>query len=379
MVLQDRPLLQWQDDVKQCLDELLQLEGRGDFVASACPCGVQNQLLFRCDDCFDCHLHCQSCMVNYHARHPFHRIRLWNNRYFSQVTLKSLGHRVQLGHEPGDVCPSPKPAFADDFVVLDLAGIFELGVDFCGCSHALPHHIQIMRARWYPATTINPRTAASQRLLRHFHVLSTQSKISGWEFYTSLSRITDNTGIQTPKDRYLAFMRMVREWHHLKMVKRGGGRHGIKASPGCYAVQCPACPQPEKNLPKGWENAPGKKGWIYRLYLAIDANFRLRRKNVSSDTADPSLNRGIAFMVEESEYQRHLSTFDKQHVEKSDHCNNHDAVKLASLKSHTGLAATGLTTVDCARHDMKRPCSSGDLCYDNAGLELSSLQPPGYK
>lgn len=101
--------------------------------------------------------------------------------------------------------------------------------------------------------------------------------------------------------------------------------------------------------------------WLYRLFVGIDANFRLKRKKISSDVLDPSLNEGSSYMVRESTYKDHLAAFDKQHVDPSDHCNNHDAVKLATLKGDAGLAASGLATVDCARHDMKRPCSSGDL------------------
>lgn len=41
-------------------------------------------------------------------------------------------------------------------------------------------------------------------------------------------------------------------------------------------------------------------------------------------------------------------------------CVNHDAVKSAN-KVTAGLAATGAGTVDCARHNMKRPCAVGDL------------------
>ncbi len=104
--------------------------------------------------------------------------------------------RVQLGHDPGDRCFHPKRAFGDDFVVLDVMGIHEVGVDFCGCdkNYAVDHPTQLLRARWYPATSVDPKTAATFGLLEHFHVLSLQSKVSGWEFYTTLARRTDNTG-----------------------------------------------------------------------------------------------------------------------------------------------------------------------------------------
>ncbi|KNZ76803.1 Retrotransposable element Tf2 155 kDa protein type 2, partial [Termitomyces sp. J132] len=42
-------------------------------------------------------------------------------------------------------------------------------------------------------------------------------------------------------------------------------------------------------------------------------------------------------------------------------CLRHDAVKLASSKSSQGNAATEVGTIECIRHDMKRPCSVGDL------------------
>lgn len=47
--------------------------------------------------------------------------------------------------------------------------------------------------------------------------------------------------------------------------------------------------------------------WIYALFLAIDANFRLQRKVVSSDKVDPGLSNGWAFFVEEKKYKEHLA------------------------------------------------------------------------
>ncbi|KAJ3007171.1 hypothetical protein NUW54_g3646 [Trametes sanguinea] len=48
-------------------------------------------------------------------------------------------------------------------------------------------------------------------------------------------------------------------------------------------------------------------------------------------------------------------------TEKHSQCNNHNAIKLANSKDSSHLAATGVGTVDCARHGMKRPASVGDL------------------
>lgn len=127
------------------------------------------------------------------------RNQLWQATHFVRVSLKSLGLRVQLGHVPGDKCVHPIPCHGDDFVLLDLSGVHELSLDFCGCEHALPHYIQLLRARWFPATSSDPKTAATFRVLETFQILSVQSKISGWEFYQTLARRTDNTGTDVPK------------------------------------------------------------------------------------------------------------------------------------------------------------------------------------
>ncbi|KAI0740331.1 hypothetical protein C8Q76DRAFT_568472, partial [Earliella scabrosa] len=183
------------------LDELLRLEGRGEFADFPCLCGAAaSEAVYRCDDCTDCRMYCQACILASHAAHPLHRIKRWEaDGYFSRVSLKALGLYVQLGHEVGEGCINSKTSWGDDFVVLDIFGIHEVRVRYCACERALPAHIQLLRARWFPATSVNPKTAASFHLLESFHLLSTQSKLSGYEFYISLSRRTDNTGVTPPK------------------------------------------------------------------------------------------------------------------------------------------------------------------------------------
>ena len=55
---------------------------------------------------------------------------------------------------------------------------------------------------------------------------------------------------------------MIREWRHLKMLKRSGYGHlkdeDERQSHSC-ALLCPACPHPEINLPPNWENPPKEK------------------------------------------------------------------------------------------------------------------------
>lgn len=93
----------------------------------------------------------------------------------------------------------------------------------------------------------------------------------------------------------------------------------------------------------------------------MDANFRLKRREVSTDASDPGLNRGYAYFVEESAYKMHLQIHGKEDQKEKSSCHNHDAVKLANMRGGHGVAASGVGTVECARHDMKRPCSIGNL------------------
>ncbi|KZT04662.1 uncharacterized protein LAESUDRAFT_657482, partial [Laetiporus sulphureus 93-53] len=361
----DHPLHEWIPHHNEWLAELLRHEGRCGFTEEKCPRCQGATAEIRCVDCDDLTLYCQECTVVMHKQNPYHRLKVWVQTHFRRKTLKDAGLRIQVGHPSSMRCRNPERAWGDDFVVMDISGIHSVGLDFCNCEMAQPHDIQLLRAQLFPATSDNPKTAATFRLLEHFHLLSTQANISGFRFYSMLERRTDNTGLDTPKDRYPELMRMMRQWRHLKMLKRFGRGHdpsGVSGTtPGSCAVECPACPHPGKNLPDNWKEAPPERRWLYRLFLGMDANFRLKRKNVSSDAADPGLNTGIAFFIEEKRYKAHIKMYGKVIKEETSTCNNHDAVKLANLKGSQGTAASGVGTVECSRHDMKRPCSVGDL------------------
>jgi hypothetical protein len=77
------------------------------------------------------------------------------------------------------------------------------------------------------------------------------------------------------------------------------------------------------NLPPGWEEAPEDMAYVvsylasslpadalhrflYALFVAIDANFRLKRKDVSTEEKDPGLGPGWAFFCEVKTYMAHV-------------------------------------------------------------------------
>ncbi|KAJ6500304.1 hypothetical protein DFH09DRAFT_1375882 [Mycena vulgaris] len=289
----DNPTGMWvaKDKPQLYLDEIVQLDGRGEYQDDdgCIVCNVA-AATYRCQHCFTDDLYCKSCIVEAHCDSPLHRVEVWEGGMLKRTTLKRLGLRIQLGHGKlgkghRGKCVLPSEAVDDDFVVVDTHAIHEVAVDFCNCSTAQPHDIQLL-----PATF---------RVLRRYHLMALESKCSGSEFYNSIARETDNTGTEPVRDRYDEFLRMAREWRHLQMLKRAGRGHdpyGVVATrAGECALLCPACPQPGMNLPDNWKETPKEKWFLYALFLALDANFRMRRKKVSSEEKDPSLGDGWSF------------------------------------------------------------------------------------
>ncbi|KAF6758442.1 hypothetical protein DFP72DRAFT_1064583 [Ephemerocybe angulata] len=340
----DKAIHDWVKHIDLYLRYLITLEGRGKNPPTTCPnCTLNQTAEYRCLTCDDTGMMCKECIVSAHRSLPLHRTQRWNGNFFAKVTLKSLGLRIQLGHSMGETCPRPDTAWGDDFVVLDMDGVHTLGVDYCGCGGSpLSQMEQLLDRRFYPATTINPKSAATFRLLELFEILQYESK-----------------------DRYPSFLRMVHEWRHLKLLKRNQRGHdpergAAETKEGECAVLCPPCPHPGINMPEGWENEPEETRYIHALNLALDACFRLKRKDVSSDEADPGLSRGYSYFVNPIKFTNFLKQHEDE-VEPKSTCSRHDAVNLADVTPGQGYAASGVATVECARHNMKRPSAVCDL------------------
>ena len=123
-----------------------------------------------------------------------------------------------------------------------------------------------------------PKTVFTFDILETFHELSLQGKTTTYDFYHSVIRRTDNLQLGKPIVGYSLtisntlllicscsqyrdheFARVMRLWRHLKMLKRAGRGQdpsGVEGTQeGELAIECPACPHPDRNLPLGWERA----------------------------------------------------------------------------------------------------------------------------
>lgn len=109
------------------------------------------------------------------------------------------------------------------------------------------------------------------------------------------------------------------------MIMRGGGAHipgGTAAiKQGSLAVECPACPQPGRNMPHDLNEIPEEDRyvivyetrqrshlimlrWLFALFIAVDANFRLKLK--ARGIRDPEIGSGWTYFVEQLEYEKHV-------------------------------------------------------------------------
>ncbi|KAL1698469.1 hypothetical protein EV121DRAFT_284741 [Schizophyllum commune] len=364
---------------------LLRNEGRGDEADRKCPgckSGTEGVPEYRCTTCVGGGLYCRSCCLEDHRRRPFCRIEKWNGRFFEKTTLQSLGLRIQLGHPEGESCRSPQRAHAD-FTVVHVNGLHIVGVDFCGCrpsDRAVPHREQLLCAGLLPATIRDPQTACTFECLNQFQLITFQGKLTAYDYYTSLERMTDNPGTEGYKNRYPSFLRCVRIWRYLKLLKRSGRandqeRPPSDVRPGELALPCPACPRPGVNLPEGWESVDPARRYLYVLFIALDACFRLKRRKISNRERDPSLADGGSYMVESGPFEEYIKAADEQ-TEVST-CTGLSAVDHANTKFSKGYAETGKALGLCARHEFIQkngvvPTQVGER-YANTDYALGSL------
>ena len=66
-------------------------------------------------------------------------------------------------------------------------------------------------------------------------------------------------------DRYRELLRVIRQWRNLKQQQNAGlaytGQSNTK--PGGLALFCPACPQPDINLPADWQEDQDRYTYMF--------------------------------------------------------------------------------------------------------------------
>ncbi|KAK6966350.1 CxC2 domain-containing protein [Favolaschia claudopus] len=360
----DEPMKTWRPLAQLFLEELVRRDGLGDFGKACGSCGRAEDgwRRFRCEDCGPS-THCQECMIARHQLMPLHVLQEWTGAFWSQVSLASLGYVFQLGHG-GLPCPRPAPA-ARSMVVMDFPTIHDVKYRYCACdlSDRMNNLQQLLRTGWYPASTVDPATCATLKTLESFRLLNVVGDLTVHDFVRVMEQCTDASGLEELPDRRKGFGRMSRQFAFVQRMKRAGRAHdagGLESTTrGECAVLCWACPQEGINLPEGWEDVGPEFQFLYILIIAMDANFRLRNRLRANAHEDPPLGSGWGHIVEESCYKKHL----RNYVAEKDisTCIAFAALAQKDTRLSTGLRASGMGGVVCARHELVRPQGLGDL------------------
>ncbi|KIJ37878.1 hypothetical protein M422DRAFT_50215 [Sphaerobolus stellatus SS14] len=99
--------------------------------------------------------------------------------------------------------------------------------------------------------------------------------------------------------------------------------------------------------------------WLYRRQIAIDANFKLKRKNVSSLKVDPGFGASWAYMVEPKKYRAHTSG--AEYPKEENTCSGFHSVDDQEKTGSSGIETCGVGGTVCPRHGLVCPNGIADL------------------
>ncbi|KAJ7828015.1 hypothetical protein B0H14DRAFT_2594831 [Mycena olivaceomarginata] len=232
---------------------------------------------------------------------------------------------------PRERCTRPQAAHVD-FIVLHDNGIHTVDLDFCACDRpcVLSTISSSCATAWFPASDGRPQTAATFLVLDQFHLHTLQAKTTAYDFYAVLERLTDNAGVKPP-DRYQIFL------------TDGTAASGVRVQ-GSWRSSARSARTPR---------------FLYVLFIALDACFRLKRRMISSEFKDPGLGTGWAYVTENAPYRHFLLTVTDQ--KEMSTCSGLAALDYANTKFSRGYSTTGVGMGVCARHEFVQPNGVGDL------------------
>ncbi|KAJ7619486.1 hypothetical protein FB45DRAFT_1033340 [Roridomyces roridus] len=318
---------------------------------TTCSCGLAAE--FRCTDCFGGQLLCTQCMMQSHRARPLCRIEKWNGGFFERFSLRRLGLRVQLGHSDNQACPRARRGY-EKFVVINTNGFHHVSVDFCACAHrgSQPHWEQLLSYGWYPSTPDIPQSAVTISCLKLFHALSLQGKTTTYHFFHALAKVTENMGASPFKAPALPAPTSY-------CMGNDPNRLAAETEEGELGVDCVACPKAGVNLTRELPSVLPEERYLFTIFLAIDACFRLKRKKISSWAADPSIQDGWAYFVKSAAYMEYVKMLGDQ--KEMSTCTGLAALDHANTKYSQGYAATGCGMITCGRHEVVCKNGVGDL------------------
>ena len=167
------------------------------LVGSLCGCNSGRSRTTGCEDCNGYRVRCNECFIESHKESRFHWAKVWDDRGFfvrkDISTLRDGGYATTLGHG-GEQCPTNVATAVAPLLarVVHLNGVHGTLIHFCHCSGVGDKFTQMKDDGLFPGSAKDPETCFTTDVLRHFHLLSNQSKISAYNYFATLQRLTDN-------------------------------------------------------------------------------------------------------------------------------------------------------------------------------------------
>lgn len=151
---------------------------------------------FRCKECWQGNILCKECLCSAHANNPFHFIEKWVTTHFTRCSLQSMGLILHFGHH-GLQCPSAQMTQLKTIRVINVNGIQDCNILYCKCPDSDDEVFQLIQNGLFPASTRRPRTACTLHVLQDFHVDTTCSHVTAYDYVRKLEHLTNRIA---PKD-----------------------------------------------------------------------------------------------------------------------------------------------------------------------------------
>lgn len=271
-------------------------------------------------------------------------------------------------------------ALAHSFVrVVHTNGIHHIALVCCGCRGEDTTHADLMAARFVPTSFVRYRTLFTHQVLDDFRLANLECKASAYQYFQKLRRHTSAMAPESVPNLYHELRRMSRIWRWMKKLKWAGFAHESRGhmdvAPGSLANFCPACPQPEVNLPKHWDLDPHK--WVYKRSFVADGNFKADHVRQKNTDIDVWLSEGGGMMSKREDYvdflrnavervtvrgttRGRIRKFTILFSQKAP-CQNHfRAIEMSMLQSKA-CDITGIVAIACARHGCFAPNAVANL------------------
>ncbi|KAF7331350.1 CxC2 domain-containing protein [Mycena kentingensis (nom. inval.)] len=253
-----------------------------------CSCGRAYLANTMCRECTDYAPACSLCFVERHHCNPLHWAEVWDAQrsFFVRHDMSTLdivldparkpnvtGAAIQLGHH-GAACPTPVGERMFTLSSTPMASIRRL-----------------LRAGFFPASTREPITAFTLRVLREFQLHTLEAKKAAYDYVKALRRLSDDTFAADVPDPYTAFLRVVRIYNFLTLKQRAGQLHRIDEvlthrPAGNVVPYCPACPEPGFNSDPVCTTTPIELRHLNQIQRTLDGNFQERAISLSAEYRD---------------------------------------------------------------------------------------------